>query len=257
MRRVLRILGVISGLVLTACHKDESSPPPPAAQTINQTSTSTTGTGASSTSITTTTTTTLPPGGSQGQVIFLNELVSGGGAFLFPSGENQALSFNDTSSPTNGTSIRYAWNGQNVGAQHVFTGMDLMHTPQFVDYATTPGKDLQSGSFTRVVFDARGSLTTDTVVKVEVSDDGNPVTPAPCVILSANGQQDDSTPPGTPATCQNLAPLQGTWQRYTIPVTAANLASVKDFFKATFVFKGSGGPGGGGVIFVNNIVYQR
>ena len=50
--------------------------------------------------------------------------------------------------------------------------------------------------------------------------------------------------------------ILGTWQHYTIPVASNDLAAVKDFFKATLIFKGTGGPGGGGVIYFDNILYQ-
>src|ERR1041384_7964791 len=64
-----------------------------------------------------------PPSGATGYVIYSDDLTSGGGAFLYPSGENQALSFSDTSGPSTGQkSMRYSWNGATVGGQPAFAG---------------------------------------------------------------------------------------------------------------------------------------
>ena len=46
-------------------------------------------------------------------------------------------------------------------------------------------------------------------------------------------------------------------QSYSLPVTAANLSSVKDYFKATFIYKGApGSTGPGGVLNVDQILYR-
>src|ERR1039458_9963935 len=45
--------------------------------------------------------------GSSNFVIFSDELKTGGGAFEYPGGENQSLSFADTSNPISRRSIRY------------------------------------------------------------------------------------------------------------------------------------------------------
>jgi len=199
---------------------------------------------------------TTPPG-TMNLEIYTDDLQQGG-AFLYPGGENQAITFADTSNPSNGThSIRYAWNGGNVAGQAVFAGMDLMHTGNFADYASTPGKDIHAGLYTRVTFDARGLLPADVVIKVEVADDGNTGTPAPCMILSNTGSLDDSTPGNPVASCTNLASLQSAWQSYSIPVSASNLTSVKDYFKATFIYKGASGTNGsGGTLFLDQILYK-
>ena len=268
-------------ILFAACSKDNTNqaPTPPAAK-IN------TPTSVSSSSGTVSSSTSTPPsanvtqggssaGGNTGEgtqpkpsgttpsaggalVIFRDELSSGGGAFLFPGGENQTLSFNDTSNPISKNSIRYVWNGGDVAGQHIFAGVDLMHTPTLATYTSTPGKDLRAGRFTRVTFDARGSLGAGVVAKVEVADDGNTGTPAPCLILSANGHDDDSHGP-VPASCLNTASLTGNWQKYSISVTDQDLQSVKDFFKSTFIFKApsdSAPPSSGGTIFFDDIEYQ-
>ncbi len=192
--------------------------------------------------------------GSGNLVVFSNELKTGGGAFLYPSGENQALSFNDTSNPISARSIRYTWNGQDVGGQHIFTGFDLMHTATQADYTPTRGRDLRAANYTKVTFYARGSLSANTFMKVEVADDGDPTTPAPCVALSPRGDLDDLFP-ATP--CGRRDTITSDWRQYTIPISNSNLNPVKDFFKGTFVFLPGGGniPGGGGTVYFDNIQY--
>ena len=198
-----------------------------------------------------------PPSGSLNLEIYTDDLHQGG-AFLYPGGDNQSLSFRDTSGPSNGLySIRYAWNGGDTAGQHVFVGTDLMHTGDLTTYASTPGKDLRSGNYTRVTFDARGGLPADVVVKVEVADDGLQATPAPCIILSATGLLDDSTPGNPVASCTNKATLLATWQSYSLSVTPADLVSVKDYFKATFIYKGAPATtGSGGTLLLDQILYK-
>jgi hypothetical protein len=187
-------------------------------------------------------------------VVFSNELKTGGGAFLYPSGENQSLTFGDTSNPVSARSIRYIWNGQAVGGQIDFAGFTLMHTPSQADYATTNGRNLSTTNYTKVTFYARGTLATNTFVKVEVADDGNSATAAPCVALSPNGDL-DALAPATP--CGVKAQIGSDWASYSIPVPNANLNPVKDFFKATIIFLGGGSnPGGGGTVYFDQIEYK-
>jgi hypothetical protein len=267
-------------IAVTACHKNNDITQPPAAPitssggstptgggttvstaTITTGGTTTTGGtsgGATGTTTTGTTTTgTTPPSGSLALQIYTDDLHQGG-AFLYPGGDNQTLAFNDTSNPAAGTSsTRYMWNGGDVAGQHVFAGMDLIHSGGLNDYPTTPGKDLRAGKYTHVTFDARGSLGPNTIVKIEVADDGNPSTPAPCVVLSASGMEDDSTPGNPISSCLNKSTLQGSWQSYSIPVAASDLSAVKDYFKATFIYKGAAGTSGnGGTLFLDQILYQ-
>ena len=195
--------------------------------------------------------------------VYSNELKTGGGAFIYPGGENQALSFSDTSNPVSARSIRYTWNGGDVSApgcpsdpQHVFAGFDLMHTPTQSTYDATPGRDLRQTNYTRVTFFARGTLTADTVIKVEAASSGTPPgcvppTPAPCVTLSTSGTEDDQSTP-----CGSLDTLTTSWQPYTLVVANSDLAAIKDFFKATFVYNGGGSlPGAGGTVYFDQIQY--
>jgi hypothetical protein len=278
MKRIIPL--IVMGVLLSACHKDEDTARQiPAAQitgtpTSGGTSnpaTNPTGTGTSGNTGTTTppsgssnpgtkpSTTTVSglPSGSLPLQIYTDDLHQGG-AFLYPGGENQVLSFNDQSNPAAGSnSMRYVWNGGDVAGQHVFAGVDLIHSGSLSDYNSTPGKDLRPGKYTRVTFDARGSLGPQVVVKIEVADDGNPSTPAPCVVLSASGDLDDSTPGNPAPSCMNKASLTDSWQSFSLPVSPANLSSVKDYFKATYIYKGPiQTPGTGGTLFVDQILYQ-
>lgn len=199
-------------------------------------------------------------GAAGGLVVFRDELKTGGGAFEYPGGENQSLSFTDTSNPVSARSIRYYWSGQPAQAgstDHTFAGFDLMHTAVLADYTTTAGRDLRTAGYTKVTFYARGSLSTNTTLKIEVADDGSQSTADPCMTLSTNGTDDACT-----AGPLSMAPRQLTssWQQFTITVPNSALASIKDFFKATFVFTdpfvGNQAPGQGGTVYLDQIVYQ-
>lgn len=190
-------------------------------------------------------------------VVFSDELKTGGGAFEYPGGENQALAFNDQSNPISRRSIRYSWNGQpaKVGsAEHVFAGFDLMHTIDQASYAATSGRDMRHAGYAKITFYARGELSTNTVLKIEAADDGIESTSAPCITLSANGSDDTLVNP-----CGTTGTLSAGWQSYTISIPNPVLISVKDFFKATFVFSDpyvGAPPGQGGVVYFDQIEYQ-
>jgi hypothetical protein len=193
--------------------------------------------------------------GSHSFVIFNNELSSGGGAFEFPGSDAQSLSFDDMSNPISRRSIRYSWTGQSVAGQTLFTGFDLMHTPTLATYASTPGRDLRAAGYTKVTFFARGSLSTRTLIKVEVAEPSS--TPGPCISLSTDGTLDDNVNVGS-TPCGNLGVLSGSWQQYTIHFPTSDLAAVKDLFKATFIFNPmTGAPSGqGGTVYFDVIQYQ-
>lgn len=183
-------------------------------------------------------------------VVFAGELQTGGGAFLYPGGDNQVLAFNDTSNALSERSIRYTWNGQAVASQLVYAGFTLMHTPTQARYTTTLGRDLRQAGYTRVTFYARGTLAANNLVKIEVADDGEPLTAAPCISLSSSGTLD-----ATPA-CGTTGTLSSTWQPVSITISNASLASVKDFFKATIInTSGATIPGDGGTVFFDQIEY--
>ncbi len=199
-------------------------------------------------------------------VIFSDELRSGGGAFEYPGGENQSLTFSDTSNPLSRRSIRYSWNGQAVSNPGCspnptfnFAGFDLMHVPTIASYATTPGRNLSGAHYTKATFFARGRLSTNTVLKIEVGSSGSSDAcnsfPSPCLTLSSDGTGDDGS-----GICGHGI-LTGNWEQYSISLPPSALSSVKDFFKATFIFSdpfvGNQAPGQGGTAYFDQIQYQQ
>jgi hypothetical protein len=205
--------------------------------------------------------------GTHNFVVFNNELTTGGGAFEYPGSEGQNLSFSDTSNPISHRSIRYSWNGEpvsNLGcpAQNptsAFAGFDLMHTISRNDYAAQ-GRDLSGAGYTKVTFYARGTLSTNTYLKVEVASPGNPnnaCVPAPSSCLKLINSIDPA--PGSEPTCGSGTLTSG-WSSFSviIPSPATDLANIRDFFKATFVYLPTiGAPSGqGGTVYFDVIQYQ-
>ena len=93
-------------------------------------------------------------------VIFSDELVTGGGAFEYPGGENQTLSFSDTSNPVSHRSIRYAWNGEPPKAgdtDHTFAGFTLIQTASQTTYSSTAGRNLSAANYGKATLFIRGS----------------------------------------------------------------------------------------------------
>ncbi len=209
-------------------------------------------------------------GAAPAYVIFNNELVSGGGAFLYPGDEGQSLSFNDRSNPISQRSIRYSWTGEavtNTSCQaqnptHAFAGFDLMDTATRAEYdAQTVGHDLRQAGYTKVTFYARGSLSTNTYLKVEVASpkatNACTGTVSPCLkLVMANTSDPD---PLRDPTC-SVQTLSESWGQYTIPIQNSDLQSVQDLFKATFVFVdpfvGNLAPGQGGTAYFDVIQYK-
>jgi hypothetical protein len=197
--------------------------------------------------------------------IFSDELVTGGGAFEYPGGENQTLSFSDTSNPVSHRSIRYSWNGEPPaigGTDHTFAGFSLIQSASQSTYLSTPGRNLSAANYGRATFFIRGSLSTNTRLKIEVADDGDSLTPgAGCMTLSGSGTVYNS---GTNDICSNGATgtLNGDWQRVTVTIPSGALSSVRDFIKTTFVYSdplpGVPGqaPGQGGVVYLDQIQYE-
>jgi hypothetical protein len=198
-------------------------------------------------------------------VIFKNELITGGSAFEYPAGENQVLSFSDRSNPISQRSIRYVWNGNDVSnpngtpnPEHTFVGFTLIHVVDETSdkhiYSNTAGRDLHAAGYSKATFYARGTLSSNTVLKVEVAANGTNPPQAPCMIFSTNGTDTD---PGTP-TCTATAQLTADWKRFSMSIPLANLSAVKDFLKATFVFDPGiyTNPGQGGTVYFDVIQYE-
>jgi hypothetical protein len=197
--------------------------------------------------------------------VFSNELKTGGGAFIYPGDENQTLSFSDTSNPVSARSIKYVWNGGNVttpgcpsNPQHDFAGFTLIHTPTQAEYATTPGRDLSAAGYSKVTFFARGSLSDDTVLKIEAATPsaggGCPApTASPCITLYG----ENAIPSNVCVGGGSSAQLTSSWQQYTITgLTSSDLDSIQDFFKATYVYSGGTAAGQGGTVYFDQIQYE-
>ena len=188
-----------------------------------------------------------------GLVVFNDELVTGGGAFEYPGGANQVLVFNDRSNPISERSIRYSWNGQAPGGEPTnpptFAGFDLAVSLSATDYPSTPARNLTAAGYTKVTFFARGALSSNTDLKIEVASGS----PQPCLLLSTSGTDNPGALP-----C-SLGQLTGNWGSYSIALPPGSLSALKDFFKATFIFTppfvGSTAPGQGGVAYFDQIIY--
>jgi len=221
-------------------------------------------------------------------VVFSDELETGGGAFEYPGPDGQNLVFTDTSNPISRRSIRYSWTGRDVSnpqgsgclpnPEHIFAGFDLMHvpdnTPTLSVYNSTPGRNLSKAGYTKATFYVRGSLSSNTILKVEAASpgvpaSGCPVVTSPCLILYANANDLAvyEASPGFSTNCQPApTALTGSWQSYSMSIAAAianssqPASAIKDFFKATFVYTppGFGAPSGqGGIAYFDQIQYQQ
>ncbi len=60
--------------------------------------------------------------------------------------------------------------GRTPNPEFTFAGFDLMHVPTIAAYSSKPGRNIQAAGYTKVTFYARGSLSTYTVVKIDVSE---------------------------------------------------------------------------------------
>ncbi|MFA5976511.1 MAG: hypothetical protein WC859_10170 [Elusimicrobiota bacterium] len=209
-------------------------------------------------------------------IIFSSELRSGGGAFEYPGGENQTLAFNDQSNPLSYRSIRYSWTGQPpmIGCStfHEFAGFDLMHTAFDSTYLTTPGRDLRAAGYTRLTFYARGTLSTNTVLKIEAATPptGNTTGSGACAFpmegsawtgacIGLFGQNTAYLNATNPCSNGTSGTLTSDWQFFSVPIPTIALAAVKDFFKATFIFTDPytpAPPGQGGTVYFDQIQYQ-
>lgn len=198
-------------------------------------------------------------------VVYRNgEITSGGGAGLYPGSDEQTINFNDSGA------IRYMWTGRDVGGQHVFAGFDLCHSPDLSpQWYWWLGKDLSEHHFSKISFYIKGSLSKDTVVKIESPHDGiNPnagnkyiSSYRPCKVLSNDGIE--PIDPGTGfLLCRDgynpgALKLTSSWQKVTMSAPNEKFLwyNIRDFFKATFVFVGNG-TGSGGVIYVDKVQYD-
>jgi hypothetical protein len=183
----------------------------------------------------------------QALVVYDDVLKTGGGMGLFPSNENQQIALDSTDGPHSGRRcIRYSWNGQDIpnpgtvpNPEHTFAGFDLVVSNDLTTLAAAPARNLSAAGYTTVTFWLRGTLSDSATLKVEAPGTGFTSTIAPSITVTS---------------------LSGGWQQFTINISTADLISVKEFFKLTFVYTqptGTTAAGGGGTVFVDDIQYNR
>ncbi len=175
-------------------------------------------------------------------VVYDDELKTGGGVAFTPGGENQTIDMENTDSPQlSKKAIRYEWNGGDVfhstSPQHLYAGFILIVTPNIADLDAATGKNLSGPGYTRLTFQARGTLSENTVLWVEGPDDASGgITPQKLIINN----------------------LSSNWTQYSMNIPAADFVNVKDFLIVTFQFTQpprTTNLGGGGVVYFDDIRY--
>jgi len=186
--------------------------------------------------------------------LYDDEIQTGGGLGFIPGGENQSIDLRDASSPRQTINqIRYTWNGQDVTnsgtLQHLFAGFSFTITPDFTTYATAQPKNLNASgaNYSTLKMSIRGSLSSDTYLRIEGPDDGSGGTTRR---ESIHGSAGDFS-------------LTNNWQEITIPdagsIPAGDFNSVKTYFTISFQFIqpiGTTAAGNGGTIYLDNIRFD-
>ncbi|MBI4397256.1 MAG: hypothetical protein HY548_09185 [Elusimicrobia bacterium] len=184
-------------------------------------------------------------------VIYDEDLTTGGGAMLLPESANQELLFGSKQSAHSGVkSIYYSWNGGEVfdttlGMQHLFAGFSILVGLNSSQLNTVPAKNLSPAGFTKVTFWARGSLSENTILRVEAPDDGNNKTSPPTLDISRSQ-------------------LSTEWTQFTLPasgaIPASQFTNVKQYATFLFVFTqptGTTNAGEGGYVYIDQITYEK
>ena len=179
-------------------------------------------------------------------VIYDEELKTGGGLLIFPGGENQMIDLENRENPFGGKQcIKYHWNGGEVfnyeigRFQNSFAGFALQTEDDPADFFSSNPRDFSSAQYTKVFFHIRGALSENTKLKVEAPDDADTETAAPMLEITS---------------------LTNAWTQYSFNITPASLTKVKEFFKLTFIYSnpdGTSNSGEGGIVFVDNIFWQK
>jgi len=178
-------------------------------------------------------------------IVYDDEIKTGGNLFTFPGGENQVVSLDEADNPVAGKRcIRYTWNGGDVhdddinAGRHDFAGLNLPVSQGDEDFDEAAAVNLTSGGYGTLTFWIRGVLTQDVTVKVEAVDDGDEDTAAPFGIYA----------------------VSSVWEKKELSLAGADLSSVKEFFKITFIYTqpiGTDTPGRGGTIFIDDIQLEQ
>ncbi len=180
--------------------------------------------------------------------IYKDELLTGGGAALVPGGENQSLSLEEFGAASEGRfNVGYTWNGGDVlnagTLQHLFAGFMFPVTAGSAGLPTARGRDLSAPGYTKLVLSVKGALSNGTTLRIEGPSDG-----------------DTSVSPARVESGATTFSLTGQWQEITLAVPAASFINVKIFLTITLQYAQpprTTVPGEGGVVYLDNIRYER
>jgi hypothetical protein len=183
------------------------------------------------------------PTASADWVLYSDELQTGGGFYLIPdAGSHQILDGDRTESYAGRASVRYSWTGAAILGQHDFAGFGFLVAPTIDKDASTPARDLSEYGFTRITFMAKGTLSENTLLRVEGPCDGTGSTVAPRLEISREQ-------------------LAAGWTQYSMPVPdPISFASIKQYINFVFIYSqptGTTKAGDGGTIFIDQVTYAR
>lgn len=176
--------------------------------------------------------------------IYNDEFKTSAGIGLIPGGENQTIELGDA--------IRYFWNGADVPdvgvQQHLFAGYSVIITPDFTTFDAAQPRNLNAGvaTYAKLKFLIRGTLASDTYVRIEGPDDGSGGI-VPIKIESLHGLAGDFT-------------LTDQWQEKEIVIPSNHFDNVKVFFTLSLQYSQPSGttvPGGGGTIYIDQVRYEQ
>ena len=189
--------------------------------------------------------------------VYDDDLRTGGNVEFIPSdlappNNNMTIDFKVTEqNPPEGVNcLKYTWNGQEVfwdsplapanKMEHSYGGVTLIVATHFSLYNSTPAKDLRPGGYTHISFKAKAVMDSDTTIKFE-------------------GPVGESSKTHDFLRVTNTQISAFDWTAYQFPVSQTDLSQVKDFFKIVIEYqKGVSGPAGdGGVVYVDDIRYER
>ncbi len=172
--------------------------------------------------------------------IYDDELKTGGGLALIPAGGNQLVDLSNRDNPVNaGTQVKYIWNGQPVGGQQLFAGVQFLITPDGSTLSAATAKNLSTPGYTTLKMKLRGVLSTANTLRIEGPSDGF----------------------STAARLEIAGPdLSASWQDVTLTIPSVDFTSVKIF--ATFSIQyaqppRTTAPGNGGVIYIDDLRYEK
>lgn len=186
------------------------------------------------------------PGVSGTFTIYDDELKTGGAVGFIPSGENQSMDFQDTSSPRRtARQIRYSWTGGDTTGntpgttQHAFAGFSLFQAPTVAQVATSTGTDLTFAGYTKMTFWIRGSLSEGNIVRIEG--------PGDTVSTPARLELADSD-------------INGGWVFESISIPPGDFRNVKVFITVSIQYAQpprTTAAGNGGTVYLDDVRYEQ